>query len=647
MKEQMTYVAIDADDVGESVGSAVLSDDADRLSSISGKINAGVQIFSRWAEYNGGSIISSGSDEAIFQVPLASVESLEELKHKYQKETGFSVSIGLGEKISDAAKALIYAKVNGKNQIVDYSPEIEETMKQSIKGDLDNPDSDPKNKLKGGIGDSTEEKDLPQDELEEGEEVEKEHTSDKGVAKEIATDHLTEDPEYYSKLKEVEAKDSFDEDSGDEKEDKDSSEIETQQDSENEEENKVEDEEKEEDQAQLQQSKDKDEESKEEKIKNDDEIKKLSREDLDQDGQSDEEEAHGKLSEKDDLDQDGDIEHEEAMTADSEEKEKYTDENDTEDELNEDEEELSDAIAAEMEAESEQEPETESEPEAEVSVEEENPAQKEDGSEQEENPEQLQDETLKQAIFESLQIFKQNKDLLNALSAENPDLYNALIVSLQAMIEMAKELGYGGYNESTDLSSEEELNPEDFLVEEEAQEEPETEEESAPKDKEEPEEKEKPEEESESKKDKEIKKSENLQKIITNMNRAIQLLKKKEKSKEEIKKDIIKKIREKLKHKFKAKKDLPTKKPSKDKTKNLANLQQTKKPKQKETNSFCATSHQKMRTSGKDCRSNEDKDSPLCVARQKNNCRGKNEEKGPVIQKSEKLKQFLTKKGKK
>ena len=54
-----------------------------------------------------------------------------------------------------------------------------------------------------------------------------------------------------------------------------------------------------------------------------------------------------------------------------------------------------------------------------------------------------------------------------------------------------------------------------------------------------------------------------------------------------------------------------------------------------------------MRASGKDCRANEDKDSPLCSARKKFNCRGKNEEKKSGMGKSEKLYKFLKKKDKK
>jgi hypothetical protein len=38
-----------------------------------------------------------------------------------------------------------------------------------------------------------------------GIEVESEHTTDKAIAREIALDHLGEDPNYYSKLKKIES----------------------------------------------------------------------------------------------------------------------------------------------------------------------------------------------------------------------------------------------------------------------------------------------------------------------------------------------------------------------------------------------------------------------------------------------------------
>ena len=55
-------------------------------------------------------------------------------------------------------------------------------------------------KLPGGVGDNTPTNQVDPNQLSIGVQVEMEHTNDPDVAKEIAMDHLTEDPQYYSKL---------------------------------------------------------------------------------------------------------------------------------------------------------------------------------------------------------------------------------------------------------------------------------------------------------------------------------------------------------------------------------------------------------------------------------------------------------------
>lgn len=61
-----------------------------------------------------------------------------------------------------------------------------------------------KDKIPGGLADKGAPKNLDPKQLAMGIEVEMEHTTDKAVAKEIALDHLTEDPNYYSKLQTIE-----------------------------------------------------------------------------------------------------------------------------------------------------------------------------------------------------------------------------------------------------------------------------------------------------------------------------------------------------------------------------------------------------------------------------------------------------------
>jgi hypothetical protein len=94
--------------------------------------------------------------------------------------------------------------------------------------DVESDTIDETEKLKGGLADNkslikiakkhdpknhTQMIKLLNKQLEMGLKVEMEHTDDKNKAKEIALDHLSEDPNYYSKLKKIEAKESMGADS--------------------------------------------------------------------------------------------------------------------------------------------------------------------------------------------------------------------------------------------------------------------------------------------------------------------------------------------------------------------------------------------------------------------------------------------------
>ena len=59
-------------------------------------------------------------------------------------------------------------------------------------------------RIPGGLADGRPDSDFDPEQLAAGIRVEMEHTSDRRVAKEIAKDHLTEDNNYYKKLKLIE-----------------------------------------------------------------------------------------------------------------------------------------------------------------------------------------------------------------------------------------------------------------------------------------------------------------------------------------------------------------------------------------------------------------------------------------------------------
>lgn len=61
-----------------------------------------------------------------------------------------------------------------------------------------------KDLLEGGKGDNLPDREISADSLAEGAKHEHEHTRNDQIAKEIAKDHLSEDPQYYEKIKEIE-----------------------------------------------------------------------------------------------------------------------------------------------------------------------------------------------------------------------------------------------------------------------------------------------------------------------------------------------------------------------------------------------------------------------------------------------------------
>ena len=63
-----------------------------------------------------------------------------------------------------------------------------------------------RDKIPGGLAEGKTNQDFPKDKIAQGRKVEMEHTSSKDVAEEIARDHLTEDKNYYDKLKTIEKK---------------------------------------------------------------------------------------------------------------------------------------------------------------------------------------------------------------------------------------------------------------------------------------------------------------------------------------------------------------------------------------------------------------------------------------------------------
>lgn len=125
------YLAGDFDNAGQLVGSAVLMDDAVGLKNISDKINAGLEAAKAWVAQNGGQIISAGGDEFSAMFEDASCENMiEDARNQWGQAAGFTLTIGVGNSLSQAGKALIAGKLHGKNVTLRYDQDVEDFLKQ-------------------------------------------------------------------------------------------------------------------------------------------------------------------------------------------------------------------------------------------------------------------------------------------------------------------------------------------------------------------------------------------------------------------------------------------------------------------------------------------------------------------------------------
>jgi len=122
------FIAINGDDVGGKIGGAIASDNHEELSKITGGLKEAHAKIEEWVESKGGEVITSAGDEAIFKIPADAFDfdEIEGLKDEYANQSGHSATVGIGDSMSEASKALIYGKMNEKDQVVEYDGHIDD-----------------------------------------------------------------------------------------------------------------------------------------------------------------------------------------------------------------------------------------------------------------------------------------------------------------------------------------------------------------------------------------------------------------------------------------------------------------------------------------------------------------------------------------
>lgn len=142
IKEHMVFVAMDGDNIGNQVGRAVLDNDFETLHAVSKRIDHAQELITRWVKDNDGVKISGGGDECTAAIPQENVSDIERLRKDIEHTFEYTISVGIGKTLSEAGKALLIAKLQGKNRIVQFDEttekQIRDIKKRAKKGAVKN-----------------------------------------------------------------------------------------------------------------------------------------------------------------------------------------------------------------------------------------------------------------------------------------------------------------------------------------------------------------------------------------------------------------------------------------------------------------------------------------------------------------------------
>jgi hypothetical protein len=125
------FVCADGDGIGSKVGTLADHNDVAGVRQIANTIEAGNKLIASWVLDNGGEMISQGGDEARGMVPAETIQDIEGIRQQYAQLVGATLSVGVGAKLSEAQKALLAAKLLGKDRTILYSEQVEEVLAQA------------------------------------------------------------------------------------------------------------------------------------------------------------------------------------------------------------------------------------------------------------------------------------------------------------------------------------------------------------------------------------------------------------------------------------------------------------------------------------------------------------------------------------
>lgn len=159
--EGKVYICFDADNLGNKIAIAEERDDERLLADLSARINSGQDLFKQWLTNFGGKLTEAGGDEGLGQAPMDAVRNIESFRDQYLKLVGATVTVGIGNKISEATKARELGKLRGKNQVVQFFDGLEKELQARL---ADEGEQDEASKMRSaGLGGGQDAQQEPQE----------------------------------------------------------------------------------------------------------------------------------------------------------------------------------------------------------------------------------------------------------------------------------------------------------------------------------------------------------------------------------------------------------------------------------------------------------------------------------------------------
>lgn len=127
------FLSFSVDLLSQEFTRATLEDDADKLRRMNQAMERGNKIWESWVLSFGCSVVTLGFGVGILQVAADRLSEVSRIRDEAASAYGEDVSVGIGQRISEAEKALKAAKLSGGDKIVLYDDQVEETLAEADK----------------------------------------------------------------------------------------------------------------------------------------------------------------------------------------------------------------------------------------------------------------------------------------------------------------------------------------------------------------------------------------------------------------------------------------------------------------------------------------------------------------------------------